>query len=386
MCLAFQNKYSLTSEREVCMANILLVGGTGAVGTVLSPLLEKEGHKVISLVRSKGEISPHERISGNVVAGDITLPDCGLSRLNIDALKGKIGKIVNSAACLKFRDVHAPEAEAVNVTGVTNLLHLADVLGVREFHQVSTAYIGGGRDRLGEGSIFPLEADGRNIYERTKARAECLVSEWQHGNHSIYRLGIVVGDSQTGHTSAFNGYYVFMSSLWYLKQALMVKLGELGNDGVYFDGEDLILPIQIGFSEESTLNLVPVDWACRMLSRLIGLETSGKVFHLVDPEPKRICWINDVSLQQCLGIRGYSYGTLAESRESTLLARLQRIFDRATAQYEPYVTHECRFETGNVEATLGLRYEQFPKMTEALIMRLLNYAKSKSVNFGRKEK
>lgn len=367
------------------MATILLAGATGTVGSALLPLLVGEGHEVVSLVRPKGDQNPCGRVRGKVLAGDITLPNCGLGEQDIKAWRGKIVKIVNSAACLKFQEANAEEASKVNVHGLRNLLALAEKLGVPEFHQVSTAYVSGNADCFSEDDSA-IESAGRNVYERTKAAAENAVTEWKQGRHSIYRLGIVVGDSRTGATCAFNGYYVFMKAFWELKKILFSRGSEdlrgLREEGIYFDVDgSLNFPVCIGFSTSSTLNLVPQDWTCKTLAKLVNLPAEGKKFHLVHPEPKKICWINDISLQKCLGIKGYSYGVPGEQGKE--LSRLQRAFDRMTGQYKPYVTHEAKFEVSNAQRILGKAYTRPPEVTQELIGKLLDYAKR--VNFGREE-
>lgn len=369
------------------MATMLLAGATGTVGSYLLPLLQKEGHKVVSLVRSKDGQSPCNRVKGDVLAGDITLPNCGLADKDIEKWRGKIDKVVNSAACLKFLDSCAEEAKLVNVDGVRNLLDLAEKLRVPEFHQVSTAYVAGSAERFSEDDV-PNINDGRNVYERTKAKAEELVRSWKQGSHSIYRLGIVVGDSRTGYTSVFNGYYVFMNSMWHLKKVLLSKekdeLEEYKAERIYFDEcGSLRLPVSINFSADCTLNLTPIDWTCEMLAKLIKLNATNKVFHLVNPDPPRVRWINDISLQQCLGINGYCYESESGNSQASLLGKLQRVFDRLTAQYEPYVIHEPKFQAWNAEVVLGSDFVSPPEITESLIFKLLDYAKS--VDFGREE-
>ena len=377
------------TEREAVMATILFTGATGTVGSELAPLLEKEGHKLIYLTRASSiALLRLQGLKGDVLVSDITKPRAGIGESPIILLKAlQINKLVNCAASVKFQASDAEEISQVNIDGVKNLLALAEELEIPEFHQVSTAYVTGDASYSTETQI-----DGgqhcRNIYESTKRHGELLVNDWNAGKHSTYRLGIVVGKYQTGEASTFNAYYVFMNTLWYLKQKLALKskaeLRKYREDGIYFDdGGNLVLPISIDFSPTSTLNLTPIDWTVDTLCSLIGTSTKNKIFHVVDPMPKRICWLNDISLR-ILGIKGFRYGEPSASNPKSLLSKIQRIFNKSTEQYRPYIKHECAFETKNVSNILGERYISFPEINESFLKRILNYAIS--VNFGRKPK
>jgi len=370
------------------MATILLTGATGTVGSVLAPLLKKEGHRIVYLVRPKNGQKAEERISLKedvVWQGDITLTDCGVNISQRNQWKGKIGKIVNCAASIKFKESLSEEISKVNVSGVKNLLHLAEDLGIPEFHQVSTAYVAGDSSYFTEDD-FDKGQTYRNVYERTKKEAEHLVRTWKQGSSSIYRLAIMVGDSETGYISFFDGYYAFESALWHLKQGLLAKseqeLEKYRKEGVFFDSDGILtLPIYLKLSSISTLNIVPVDWVGRTLAKLIDVPSINQVFHIVHSRPSRIRWINDVSMRH-LGIKGFYYGDSADYSSRFLLGKLQRIFDRAIAQYNPYITHECQFQVVNAPQALLGDYEWLPDIDEAFLAKILKYAKS--VDFGKK--
>jgi len=370
------------------MATILLTGATGTVGSALAPLLRERGHKIVYLARPKNGQKAQDRVlAGNIVwQGDITLPDCGVSASQRSLWKGKIDKLVNCAASIKFNESLAQEISRVNVNGVQNLLRLAEELGIEEFHQVSTAYVAGDSSYFTEDDLDKGQTC-RNVYERTKKEAEHLVRAWKHGSFSIYRLGIMVGDSETGRISSFDGYYVFAASLWHLRSILLTKseqeLERYRKEGVFFDSNGMLtLPIYINFSPTSTLNIVPIDWAGKTLAKLIHVPSINQAFHIIHPRPRRIRWINDASMKQ-LGIKGFYYGDSADYSSRSLLGKLQRVFDRAIAQYVPYVNHECQFQVVNAPQALLGDYEWLPDINEAFLARILNYAKS--VNFGRKE-
>ena len=101
-------------------------------------------------------------------------------------------------------------ARRVNVDGTANVVDLCHSLPrLRRLQYVSTCYVSGryagefGEDVLAEGQPF------RNHYESTKYDAEQLVRDAMAGGlpATIYRPGIVVGDSTTGETLKYDGPY-----------------------------------------------------------------------------------------------------------------------------------------------------------------------------------
>jgi NAD dependent epimerase/dehydratase family enzyme len=53
------------------MAKVLIAGGTGLIGNRLSALLEKEGHEVMLLSRSKNKKSRYEVFQWDILQGII---------------------------------------------------------------------------------------------------------------------------------------------------------------------------------------------------------------------------------------------------------------------------------------------------------------------------
>jgi len=203
---------------------------------------------------------------------------------------------------------------------------------------------------------------------------------------TIHRLSIVVGDSKTGFTTTFDGYYGYLSAFWGLVQTFCARLrekpAEYAGTDLYFDEHQLHLPVWIECSPKSTLNLVPVDWVADMMSALIARPCRNKTYHIVHDNPCLVMWATYVSL----GLLGMSGFTCSQERpnleQSRPVARVQRMLERQLKRYEHYVTREPRFETGALKAELGDEYYDPPRITERLFKTLLGYALS--VEFGKK--
>ena len=91
------------------------------------------------------------------------------------------------------------------------MLELCRDLGIRQFHHVSTAYVCGLRsDRCREAELDVGQIFG-NDYERSKLEAETMVRQAAYLDRpTIFRPAIIVGDSESGYTSTFHGFYALL--------------------------------------------------------------------------------------------------------------------------------------------------------------------------------
>ena len=89
------------------------------------------------------------------------------------------------------------------------MLDFAARVGLRRFHHVSTAYICG----LRSGRVLESELDqGQslgNVYEESKLAAEKMLREARFLDVlTVYRPASIVGDSHTGATTNYHGFYL----------------------------------------------------------------------------------------------------------------------------------------------------------------------------------
>jgi long-chain acyl-CoA synthetase len=207
---------------------IFLTGATGFLGgEVLARLLEREQATVYALVRAPGDAAARERLDGILVSlfgaaepwrgrvvavpGDVTESGLGLEFATRERLAKRVGRIIHCAASVSFT-LPERQAQEINVDGTRRVLELGRLCsrrgGLEHLVHVSTAYVAGthagefGEDDLDVGQSF------RNSYERSKYEAELLVRE-RAGElpAQIVRPSIVVGDSRSGWTNAFNVVY-----------------------------------------------------------------------------------------------------------------------------------------------------------------------------------
>ncbi len=258
--------------------SILFTGFPGFIGMRLLPrLLElKPAARVSCLVQEKflgtarqsveALEAAHSHLRGRLrlVTGDITVPGLGLEPNESKALREGVAEAYHLAAVYDLA-VGRELAQRINVLGTTNVLEfLAGAKGFDRLHYVSTAYVSGNHKGTFRETDLDVGQGFKNHYEETKFLAEVEVAR-SPLPRTIYRPGVVVGDSRTGETGKFDGPYFVLRAMERLPSpGLFIRLGK--GDG--------------------TVNVVPVDFVVEALCRLSAAEVSrGKTYHLTDPRP-----------------------------------------------------------------------------------------------------
>jgi thioester reductase-like protein len=251
----------------------LLTGFPGFIGTrLVRALLTDDDVVVDALVepRMAALARAAAREFGDrvrVLEGDVTEPRLGLDEATYADLAATVARVYHLAA---LYDLAVPEATAtrVNVDGTRHVLDFCHgCAGLERLHYVSTCYVGGERTGVVLESDLDEGQGFKNHYEATKFAAEVLVRDsMPQVPTTIYRPGIVVGDSRTGRTQRFDGPYFI---LWFIHRMNQFGL-TVGSMG----------------SEEATFNAVPVDFVVDAIAACSGdPETVGATLHLADPDP-----------------------------------------------------------------------------------------------------
>ncbi|MEO8343056.1 MAG: SDR family oxidoreductase [Gallionella sp.] len=378
------------------MRTVLLTGVTGQVGSALAPLLQKNGYRILYLIRLSGEkniqarlreVLPNLREGMDIaINGDVTLPNAGVSKEDVQKWKRQIDKVVHGAAALSFGDSDAENTRLTNVEGTYSMLRLAEDLCVPDFHYISTAYISGNASIFHETNL-DVGQTSFNAYEVSKLEAEMVVHDWDGGKFTIHRLPIVLGDSHDGSVRNFSGYYGVAIPFWKLIQVWRQRwendTEDCQKNGVKVDESGVVeLPLYIGCSPEAVLNMVTSDWVAENLAKLLDIPSENQTYHLVHPSPPKVRWVMETSLKH-LGISGIRYDDDIQEL-SGLLQRMQSGFDRGIRIYQQYIKHGTIFTCDNLVHALGDGYTPPPVIDEALLAKMLDYAMS--VNFGQKSR
>lgn len=256
---------------------LLLTGGTGFLGMeLIARMLEAdEGPDIVVAVRARDDAEAAGRVSAllarlydapppaarrlRAVRADLTEPGLGLGDADRRALAADVERVIHCAASISFT-LPLPEARAINVGGTRSVLGLARELPrLERVVHVSTAYVSGRAPGVFRESDFGGR-DFRNTYERTKMEAEAAVAAAGDLPAVIVRPSIVVGESDSGWTSAFNVLY------WPL-QAFARGLFEA-----------------VPADPAGVVDMVPVDYVAEVIERAAYLPDVSGVFHAVAAE------------------------------------------------------------------------------------------------------
>lgn len=278
----------MTPASRVPEREILLTGATGFLGMeLLHRLLTGTDRHVLALVRAPDDRRAAERLDGvlatlfgptatahaprvRAVAADLEAPGLGLGEPARRELAAAVDVVVHCAASVAFT-LPLPDARRINVDGTREVLELAALApGLDRVVHVSTAYVAGDRD----GTAYEEEGDvgqaPRNTYEQTKLEAEGVLAA--SGLPScILRPSIVVGDSRTGWTPAFNVIYWPLQA--FSRGMLRVVPGDAGGrvDVVPVDVvADALVRLATGPRETGTFHAVSGD----------GAPTTGRLVEL----------------------------------------------------------------------------------------------------------
>jgi thioester reductase-like protein len=271
-----------------------MTGFPGFLGSALLPRLlgRRPGLTAVCLVQPShledartraAEIEqahPHTAGRIELVTGDVTAPGLGIDP-GVRPDLAEVSEVWHLAAIYDLA-VDEEVARAVNVGGTERVLELCrNAPALQRLHHVSTCYVSGrfegeyGEDVLDEGQPF------RNHYERTKFDAELLVRKAMADGLpvTIYRPGIVVGDSRTGETQKYDGPY-FLAA--FLRRQLPLA----------------VVPA-VGDADTVRVCLVPRDFVVDAMDRLSSMEgTVGQTFALTDPHPPTVRELVDAFAEQ----------------------------------------------------------------------------------------
>jgi thioester reductase-like protein len=227
--------------------------------------------RLVVLAREKFARGAEEMVAGHagrarVVVGDVCDMDLGLAGSEVRALAAEVTSIHHLAG-VYYLGVEREAAQRVNVDGTRGVIELAgECTKLRRLSHWSTASVSGRRrgvileEELDEGQSF------RNFYEETKFEAEKLArAAARRLPVTIFRPGVIVGDSRTGEIDKFDGPYSLM---------LLILQGPL----------DVALPLP--GRGAAPMHLVPIDFVVDAAHALsLDERAAGGTFHLTDPCP-----------------------------------------------------------------------------------------------------
>ncbi len=340
------------------MSAILFTGFPGFIGMRLLPriLAERPGESVACLVQEKFEpvarrslaeleaAHPGTRGRVELVRGDITLPELGLEAGRAAELRRVLREAWHLAAVY---DLAVPRelARRVNVDGTRRVLEfLSGAARFERLQYASTAYVSGTTRGVFRETDLDVGQGFKNHYEETKFAAEVEVARSKLPA-TVYRPGVVVGDSRTGETAKFDGPY-----------AVLRLMERLPSPGVF---------PRVGLGA-GTVNIVPVDFVVDAMLALSAAPASlGRTYHLCDPQPHSPAELTEM-FAEALG-RRYLYlpVPLALARACFAPSMVQRYFGMAREALD-YFHDAVRHDTTQASRDLGALGVECPRLADYL--------------------
>ena len=333
-------------------STVFLTGATGFLGTQVARRLMAMGDlRLMALVRGKDQQEAASRLERTwwpwteianaigtrveVLAGDVSLPHLGLGLEDYERVSASVTHVVHSAADLRL-DGPIDELRMINVQGTAEVIELARRAhshhGLKRFAHVSTAYVAGRRTGPVPEDALTDEHGFSNTYEQTKFEGERLVrAAGESLPVSIFRPGMIVGDSNTGEIATFNTVYVPLK--------------------LYLTGKLRVMPCRGNLP----VNVVPVDYVADAISRLtFDGRAEGRTFHLTVP-PRLLPTARE--LLEC--VREWAATALkVQLAPPVMLPVAIETLDRKVFRAIPkalvsYFSEDREFQTSNTESLLG---------------------------------
>ncbi|HEX2203515.1 MAG TPA: thioester reductase domain-containing protein, partial [Longimicrobium sp.] len=277
---------AITAEGLAPMATgapraVFLTGATGFLGAFLcAELLRATDAEVYCLVRAGSVEDGEERVRRKLesfgllgpaadrvraVPGDLAKPLFGLSKAEFDALAEKADAVYHCGAWVNFARPYRV-LKPSNVAGTQEVLRLAATARLKPVHHVSTmAVLAGafvsGVPAVDEDTPLPPPVGHDTGYSQSKWVAEGLVEIARERGIpvSVYRPGVVLGDSRTGVSNEED----------YITKVIQgcVQLG--------------VAPLR-----EYPLATATADYVAGAIVALsLRDEWTGKTFHTIEPDP-----------------------------------------------------------------------------------------------------
>ncbi|HWK24946.1 MAG TPA: SDR family oxidoreductase [Solirubrobacter sp.] len=339
---------------------VFLTGATGFLGMeVMARLLERGNREVIALVRAADDAAAAERLDGvlaklwrdpapyrdrvRAVAGDVTAPGLGMRVESRTAAASEADAVMHCAASISF-DLPLDEARQINVQGTREVLAFArEAAPLERLVHVSTAYVAGvtrgtfHESQLDEGQAF------RNTYEQTKWEAEHVVADAADLHPVIARPSIVMGESGSGWTPAFNVLY------WPIRAF---------SRGLF---------AEVPARPEALVDVVPVDYVADALVHLLDDTSVTGVVNLVSGG--EACTVDAL-----VGMTSAAFGrerppVVPPGSTGTGSAHA----DDHAAVYFPYFDMDMVFDDAHAREVLGPAGIRCPHLTD-YFPRLIEYA------------
>jgi len=359
---------------------MFMTGATGFLGQFVLRDLLARGLRLVVMVRPPlaGSAERLGRLMAEIGTdleaclgrGQLILVEGALPEALPEPTWGRTWAILHCAASIKLFLNGDGDPFHTNVEGTGALLAWAERHGINRLFAVSTAYTCGWSRGLVLETFHREAPEFQTDYERSKWLAENMLAAWSENSGrqlTVFRPSFLVGDSQTGYTTQFGGFYQLARLIALLKQ----QHARNGNG----NGGPTHIPLRIPGRAEDAQDFVPVDFVSRLMTEVIlRPEFHGRIYHLTSPERFTNGFIKEC-FEEYFGLCG---GTFTDPAK--VLGRCSPDEALLWDQYSimtPRVVHCPRFDMTHTREVMQAGGIRFPTLDRQRVFRLFDYATAK---------
>ena len=269
--LALFDQASLRTLQKTDSRTFLFTGATGFLGSqLLQKLLCQTNDRFYVLVRATNEHDAFKRLSLPTdvkdrvipICGDLSSPCLGLKQDMWDKLSNEIDTIVHSGALVNMLLPYSA-LRATNLVATQDIIRLACTGKKKAVHYASTLSVFVSTEK-NSGTVCESDRlENTTVvyggYGQSKWAAEYFLQQVPASacNISMYRLGLITGNTKTGQCSQRDFLSMFINGL--------VSLGQ----------------VPVGMHETLMVDATPVDYAAQVMAQII---CSGKydTYHIAN--------------------------------------------------------------------------------------------------------
>ncbi|WP_163102586.1 SDR family NAD(P)-dependent oxidoreductase [Peribacillus alkalitolerans] len=350
--------------------NIFITGATGFLGSNLVKKLVEEHHDVYVLVRNQNRLETlYKKLSVDqikkihVIEGELSKEYLGIHASTLQKLMGKVDAIYHMAAFLSFDEAKREEVLEMNIRGTQHVLDLAEILKVKKFIHVSTAYTLGARTK-GLETLYPLDSTFINSYEESKCHAEHLVMSYNEIlDVMIMRPAIIIGDSDTGEADTTFGLYGILRSVELLKKRVL-KRETIGEE-----------TYRLVIEKDTVSNLVPVNYVIKAL--VLGLLHGRKnmIYNITNPNAPT----NKLVFEAIKEGLEFPFVTIVPESQKGLLTDYEMKLNQPLEVFKEYLNRSIVFKSDNTKELFENANETELNMDKEMLVRIVQGFQRKKV-------
>ena len=372
----------------------LITGATGLLGCHIAVELLQKGHRIIVLIRNKGNLSADQRFHSlcdfmglsnsetstvRIVEGSLEQQHFGLEKSVYEELCNQTERIIHCAGNTTFSEKKRVESERDNITGLENILDFARNSMSSWFHLISTIYSAGVKagiceEKINESGMFI------NVYEELKSQGERMTRKFCSENcigFTIIRPSIVVGNSCNGRTFRFNGLYYPLKALILIRDIFQHDL--LSSQGkraqqmsISCENGTVNLPLRLEYNPDEGINFVPIDFVVTVINSIIQQPKDGYIYHIAAKNNVTIPDLIDFTHKyfNIKGLTTVNTGFFLKHSKTPL----ECLFDKYIEPYLPYMKDRRKFSTENTDTLINSRGITCPIFDYVLFCRCMKFA------------